>query len=428
METHETPLDGDEELRAEMSTSDINDLPDSDFAYIESGGEKDDSGKTVPRSLRHFPIHDAAHVRNALARAPQSPFGDKALPKIKAAAKKFGIDVADDNRTNPALVAAERRKKQRHRSVQLLPEVRHMHTSNLEVRDIGGSGDSVEITGMPCVYDTAYEVRDSLGVFSETMAPGVASGILDTADVRFLIDHDPSRLLARTVSGTLRLSDSSEGLRMAATVDLRDSDARNLMVRLERGDVSQMSCGFVVGRDEWSEDWDQRTIYRFDELLDVSAVTYPASPTTEIGIARRMALQAPIESHARLDRAYRDLRAGKVLSSANTEKVLSAVGALHDVLSGAGVDLASIGADSEPEPDVNVSEDGTQGGNDTAESGVGADGFPVDQTRSADLIANEEGEPITHFSRSQAAVDQAWLESLIERGEGVHGEARKRAA
>ena len=78
--------------RAEESTADINDLPDSDFAYIEPGGKKDAEGKTTPRSLRHFPIHDAAHVRNALARASQSPFGDKAMPKIQAAAKKFGID------------------------------------------------------------------------------------------------------------------------------------------------------------------------------------------------------------------------------------------------------------------------------------------------------------------------------------------------
>jgi hypothetical protein len=80
---------------AQMSSASINDLPDSAFAYIESGGSKDSEGKTVPRSLRHFPIHDEAHVRNALARAPQSPFGDKAMPKIRAAAKKFGIQVSD---------------------------------------------------------------------------------------------------------------------------------------------------------------------------------------------------------------------------------------------------------------------------------------------------------------------------------------------
>lgn len=81
------------EQRAALSTAAINDLPDSAFAYIEPGGEKDADGKTTPRKLRHFPIQDKAHVQNALSRAPQSPFGDKAMPAIKAAAKKFGIDV-----------------------------------------------------------------------------------------------------------------------------------------------------------------------------------------------------------------------------------------------------------------------------------------------------------------------------------------------
>ncbi|MHB8490620.1 MAG: hypothetical protein ACYDA6_00175 [Solirubrobacteraceae bacterium] len=80
--------------KAKLSAADIDDLPDSDFAFIESGGTKDGSGKTVPRGKRHFPLVDAAHVRDALGRAPQSPFGDKAMPKIKAAAEKMGIEVA----------------------------------------------------------------------------------------------------------------------------------------------------------------------------------------------------------------------------------------------------------------------------------------------------------------------------------------------
>ncbi len=84
----------EEELeKAQWTAKYIGDLPDSSFAYVESGGEKDEDGKTVPRSLRHFPYKDAGgsvdlpHLRNALARAPQSPFGDKAMSKLKAAAK-----------------------------------------------------------------------------------------------------------------------------------------------------------------------------------------------------------------------------------------------------------------------------------------------------------------------------------------------------
>ena len=82
----------------EMARKSINDLPDSDFAYIEPGGKKED-GKTVPRSLRHLPIQDAAHVRNALARLSQTKISPaakaKALQKIKSAAKKFGIKMSE---------------------------------------------------------------------------------------------------------------------------------------------------------------------------------------------------------------------------------------------------------------------------------------------------------------------------------------------
>lgn len=103
------------ERRAALSTAAVNDLPDSAFAYIEPGGSKDDQGKTTPRSKRHFPINDAAHVRNALARAPQSPFGPKALPAIKAAAKRLGIG-EDEQR---ALSARTERRASAAESVEL---------------------------------------------------------------------------------------------------------------------------------------------------------------------------------------------------------------------------------------------------------------------------------------------------------------------
>lgn len=84
---------------AEWDTSYINDLPDSAFAVVESG-DKDESGKTVPRSKRHFPHHnssgslDLPHLRNALARAPQSPFGPKATSHLEKHASGAGVGEA----------------------------------------------------------------------------------------------------------------------------------------------------------------------------------------------------------------------------------------------------------------------------------------------------------------------------------------------
>lgn len=86
---------GGSESRAAWDTSYVNDLPDSAFLYIESGGEKDEEGKTKPRSLRHFPYKDASgkvdlpHLRNALARIPQSNLPQSVKDSVQAKAEKI---------------------------------------------------------------------------------------------------------------------------------------------------------------------------------------------------------------------------------------------------------------------------------------------------------------------------------------------------
>jgi HK97 family phage prohead protease len=144
---------------AQMSSAAINDLRDDQFAYIEPGGEKDESGRTVPRSLRHFPIHDAAHIRNALARAPQSPFGDKAMPKIKAAAKKFGIDVADDEtRTAVAPFPQMFLRSYPLEDIRILSRAQ-----GVEYAD----GRTVE--AVVAVWDREAEIQDNQGHYLETI-------------------------------------------------------------------------------------------------------------------------------------------------------------------------------------------------------------------------------------------------------------------
>lgn len=422
MEIHETP-EGDEETLT----------PDAEERKDYSDDDRKDmakSGEALPDGS--YPIKNKADLQNAIHAVGRGNADHSAIRKhIISRAKALGAeDMIPDNwqadgslkQQNKALIAAgERRRKDRHRAVPLMPEVRHFRAEGLEVRENSKTNELL-VSGEPIVYATDYTVTDALGQFTERMAPGVAQDVLPKADVRFLFNHD-GLPLARTTSGTMSLQDSDSGLRFTASLDARQQLSNDLAIAIERGDVSQMSCGFIVAQDEWSDDWEDRTIQRFAELLDVSAVTYPASPSTSIGIAQRMMLQAPVESRARIRKAYVDIRAGKVLSSANQDKLVSALSALHDLAGSGGVDLSQIDPDNDGDaPDVNVSDDATMGGNDTAESGVGADGFPVDQTRSA-----EPGEPIT-FHRSEVAVDQAWITQFVQPVEERHGEARKRAA
>ena len=148
--------------RAQMTTQSINDLPDSDFAYIEPGGSKDASGKTVPRSLRHFPIHDKPHVQNALSRAPQSPFGEKAMPAIRKAAKKFGIDVGGSD------------------TQQTSSRTSGFFTRSYILDDISiKPGDGRTVDAYAAVFNVPSQVHDPDGEYEEVIDPAAFNRTLE---------------------------------------------------------------------------------------------------------------------------------------------------------------------------------------------------------------------------------------------------------
>jgi hypothetical protein len=83
-------------LKAVWSTAFVNDLPDSSFLHILPGGKKDSEGKTTPRDLRMFPYKNASgevdlpHLRNAIARIPQSNrIDDATKSRLQARARKL---------------------------------------------------------------------------------------------------------------------------------------------------------------------------------------------------------------------------------------------------------------------------------------------------------------------------------------------------
>jgi hypothetical protein len=81
--------------KAEWSTAYVNDLPDSAFFYIEEGGEKDDTGRTKPRSLRKLPYRDRdgsidlPHLRNVLARLSQTDIAQSDRDRIRREARQL---------------------------------------------------------------------------------------------------------------------------------------------------------------------------------------------------------------------------------------------------------------------------------------------------------------------------------------------------
>jgi HK97 family phage prohead protease len=210
--------------RAAMATADINDLPDSAFAYIEPGGSKDGSGKTVPRSLRHFPVHDKAHADNAAARIAQgAQFGKQALPKVRAAQKKFGEQAdADDSGT--------RLDPYRPEYMRLYP-LEDMHI----IRSAKG-GDGRTVEAFAAVFDEPAEIKDFEGHYVERIDPTAFNKVIADASrsrggfpgaVKVLYNH------GMTIQGT-----PSERFSMpiGVPVEIR-AEARGLLTRTRYSDT-----------------------------------------------------------------------------------------------------------------------------------------------------------------------------------------------
>ena len=386
----------DEEWRAAMSAAEINDLPDSAFAYIEPGGEKDDDGKTTPRSLRHYPVHDEAHARNALSRASAAIDGDdedakkiaeEAMPKIKAACKKFGIDVADESKSLPATAIRADYRGTR--------ETRISTASQFELREIpdGTGGTNLRFTGFACVTGAEYEMEDWLGPWIESVSAGSFSKTLsDGADVAFLLNHQ-GMTLARTKPGTLKLSEATDGasspiygitgLHSEALLDPKNMYVQAMRSAVERGDLDEMSFAFRVLRQEWNESYDRRWINEVSlDKGDVSLVNYGANPTTGGTVAMRQRLGIRDREPLDLRRVvYRmmELRYGATLSSdtmGQLQRVLDLIDASDTNVDNALIELSALMGVTNPDiaQDAALNRDLPEGDDEDAPSMAGTGG------------------------------------------------------
>jgi hypothetical protein len=154
--------------------------------------------------------------------------------------------------------------------------------------ELRATPDGRGITGHAAVFNQRSE---DLGGFQEEIAPGAFDGALAAgADVRALINHNPEKILGRTKSGTLRCKTDDVGL--SFDCDTPDTQyARDLHVSIARRDIDACSFGFRVGpgNAEWSEEKTPdggiltiRRINKIAELFDVSPVTFPAYPQTDV--------------------------------------------------------------------------------------------------------------------------------------------------
>lgn len=152
----------------------------------------------------------------------------------------------------------------------------------------------------------------NLGGFREKIRPGAFSKTIKEADVRALWNHNDGFVLGRNKAGTLELSEDEKGL--AVKIYPPDTTwANDLRESIKRGDVNQMSFGFRCIKDNWTED-EFGPIRELIEvqLFDVSPVTFPAYPQTDV--SARAISAAGAGENMKLYKALMRLNRGETLN------------------------------------------------------------------------------------------------------------------
>ena len=175
---------------------------------------------------------------------------------------------------------------------------------NFEVRAEENEQHGHFLSGRPIVFGQ----RTDLGFYDEIIEAG-ALDTTDLKDVRFLVNHNTDMIpLARsrnnTENSTMQMSVDADGMGIRVDLDTENNaDARSLYSAVSRGDITGMSFMFVVDKDSWDEvdtDHPTRHVRSIRNVMEVSAVTWPAYSQTSIqarGIADALdSAKASLES------------------------------------------------------------------------------------------------------------------------------------
>lgn len=177
-------------------------------------------------------------------------------------------------------------------------ERRRLPLSTADVVIRANEGDTVDerFHGYAAKFNSRTAIGNPLRWgFYEEIAPGAFTKTLQEGDARFLVDHDSYYVVSRVTAGTLSLAEDAVGLPVDSALDTALSYVNDLKANVRNGNITGMSFGFYVVKDDWTtetvETSDGQTaeveVRRILEvrLIEVSAVTFPAYEDTEAELA-----------------------------------------------------------------------------------------------------------------------------------------------
>ena len=164
-------------------------------------------------------------------------------------------------------------------------------------------------------YASTYEPYKLLTIdgvdYFECIEPTAFDGA-DLTDVVFRVDHE-GRVYARTSAGTVQLWHDEHGLGQKTDLS-KTQAARDLFADIEAGNYPKMSFAFTVAEDHFDKATNTRVIDRIAKVFDVSPVSFPANPTTELSVSTRDYFNGVIEAEKaeRLERERREIQKQKI--------------------------------------------------------------------------------------------------------------------
>lgn len=177
-------------------------------------------------------------------------------------------------------------------------------TGSFEVR-AAADKESFIVEGYATTYEP-YVIWEEDGIeYKEQVLPEAFDSNTDMSDVIFVRDHEGT-VFARTKNDSLVLTADDKGLKIRADLS-KTASAREMFEEIKAGMYTQMSFAFIVDDDEYDSRSHTRIIRHLKKLFDVSAVSFPANPGTDISPATRSRFDGFIEAEKaeRLEREKR---------------------------------------------------------------------------------------------------------------------------
>ena len=182
---------------------------------------------------------------------------------------------------------------------------------NMEMRLSNSEEVNYAVEGYASTFERYMLFEDEGTKYFEQIDPKAFEDA-DMSDCVFRVDHE-GPVYARTSAGTVELWVDEHGLGQRADLS-KTQRARDLYEDIKAGNYPKMSFAFTVAEDHYDRATHTRVIDRIAKVFDVSPVSFPANPTTELSVSTRDYFDGVIEAEKaeRLERERREIQKQKI--------------------------------------------------------------------------------------------------------------------